>query len=156
MAQIAADRGQARNGVEPVTWISLILATGVAELARVVSSGVVFLAASAASLIDRHVILPSLIGMGPMSLASVAATAAAATVGSGALLGVLNLTTRRPIRNHRVAGTVLALLSLSMPATIPGPSPAMRLTMAAMHVAVWAASVGVLATLARWLVRAAG
>ena len=35
------------------------------------------------------------------------------------------------------------------PATIPGPSAAMRAAMLAMHVVVWAVSVGVLATLAR-------
>jgi hypothetical protein len=52
------------------------------------------------------------------------------------------------LKKFRIVASALALLSLSTPASIPGPSSAMRLTMALMHVMVWAVSVGVLPTLA--------
>ncbi|WP_350341494.1 hypothetical protein [Candidatus Nephthysia bennettiae] len=45
--------------------------------------------------------------------------------------------------------SVLAVLSLSMPATIPGPPPGMRAVMATLHIVVWAVSVAVLPAMAR-------
>lgn len=104
--------------------------------------------ASTAGYVDRRVLLPSVLGMGPLSVASVSATAALAALGAAVLLGVLAWSTRQPVRNFRLLATVLAVLSLALPATIAGPSVAMRLTMAGMHVIVWATSVGVLARLA--------
>ena len=139
---------QAHGEGRRVAWPRLAQATAVATLIAVVGNAALYLLASAAGLVNERVVLPSLIGMGPLSLATVALTSAVAVVGAGILLGVLAATTRRALKMFRIVASALALLSLSMPATIPGPSSAMRLTMALMHVMVWAVSVGVLPTLA--------
>ena len=131
----------------------LIWGTGAAALIAVGATVVLLSLASTAGFVNPRVVLPSVIGMGPLSLASVSATAALATLAAGFLFGVLTWSTRRPVRNFRVLATVLAVLSLSMPATIAGPAIAMRLTMAGMHVIVWAVSLGVLTRLATRPVR---
>jgi hypothetical protein len=131
-----------------ISWTRVPWATALAATVAVAATASLYFAASAGGLVDGRVILPSLVGMGPLSLASVAVTAALAIVGAGVLLGLLAVTTRRPVTIFRIVATALGVASLSMPATIPGPSTAMRLTMAGMHVVVWAVSVGVLATLA--------
>lgn len=141
------------RGLAPVA--QLIWAAVFASLVAVGLTAALFFLSSAAGFVDHRVDLPSVLGVGPLSLASVSATAALATFAAGVLFGVLARWTRRPVRNFRVVATALALLSLSMPATIPGPSIAMRLTMAGMHVIVWAVSVAVLTTLAARPVRAA-
>jgi hypothetical protein len=150
MAQISAYRTQNREGRDRrrITLPRLASATLVASGIAIGGSLALYSLASAAGFIDQSVVLPSPVGMGPLSLASVAATAGLATLAAGVLQGVLAVTTSRPVRNFRILATGLALLSLSMPATIPGPSVAMRLTMGAMHLVVWAVSFGVLAGLA--------
>ncbi|MGH7860993.1 MAG: DUF6069 family protein [Candidatus Dormibacteraceae bacterium] len=149
MAQFIIRSVGAQGRFESGAWRRLVLATAISALAGAAVSGLAFGAASAAALVDRHVILPSLMGMGPLSLASVSVTAAVAAAGSGVLFGALSLATRHPVRNYRVTATALAILSLPMPATIPGPPVPMRITMLSMHVIVWAIAVGVLPALAR-------
>lgn len=124
-------------------------ATAATLIAAIAVTAVVYEAAGAAGLVDRGVLLPSPLGFGPLSLASVAITTLIATLGAGALLAILAGTTRRPVRFFRIASTILALASLSMPASIPGPSIGMRLVLPTMHVGVWAAAVTVLPALAR-------
>lgn len=157
MAQASAIRirdPQTRDrGLASVT--QLMSATILASLLAVASTAAFFSLTSAAGFVDQRVALPSVLGPGPLSLASVSATAALATLAAGVLLGALARWTRRPLRNFRVVATVLAALSLSMPATISGPSLSMRLAMAGMHVIVWAVSVAVLTRLATRPVRAA-
>ena len=136
--------GRLRPSVKGLIW-----AAAFAALVAAGASAGLYSVASAAGLIDQRVVLPSVLGTGPLSLASVAITAALATLAAGVLFGALARSTRRPVRNFRIVATVLAVLSLSMPATIPGPSIAMRLTMAGMHVIVWAVSFTVLTWLAR-------
>lgn len=131
-----------------VLWIRLGLATGAGILAAVAATEVVYLLASTAGMVDRSIAVPSLLGTGPLNAVSVATTAVVATVGAGLVLGGLMLGTRHPVRTFRILATVLAALSLALPATIPGPPPGMRVAMALMHVVVWGAVVGVLASLA--------
>jgi hypothetical protein len=148
MAQLVGLQTQ-RQGRERPSGLRLAGASLVAAVVAVVASLVVYLLGAAVGLVDRSVVLPSLLGMGPLSIASVSVTAAAATLAAGLLLGLFVLGTRRPIVYFRVAATVLVVLSLSMPATIPGPPAGMRAVMAVLHVVVWAVSIGVLPTLAR-------
>ena len=157
MAQVNAIRIQDRGvGERRLTSVAeLVLATAFASLVAVSATAALYALTSAAGFVDQRVALPSVLGVGPLSLASVSITVALATLAAGALLAVLARWTRRPVRNFRVVATVLAVLSLSMPATIPGPSIAMRVTMAGMHVIVWAVSLTVLARLATLPVRAA-
>lgn len=131
-----------------VPWTRLGLATGAGILTAVAGSELVYVVASAAGIVDHSVALQSLLGTGPLNAASVGATALVATLAAGLVLGGFMLGSRRPVRNFRILATVLAALSLLMPATIPGPPPAMRLAMALMHVVVWAVVVWVLAGLA--------
>lgn len=138
-----------------VAWARLAWAPPLAAIVAVAGTAALYVAAAAAGAVDEGVILPSLIGMGPMSLRSVSLTAVVAILGASIVLGLLAATTRRPVRIYRIVASALAAASLSMPATIPGPPGAMRLTMVGMHVVVWAVSVGVLASLASQRVKAA-
>ena len=131
-----------------ISVVRLTWATVFAVLMAVGASVALYFLAVAAGFLDQRVALPSLLGLGPLSVASVSATAALATLAAGVVLGVLAKSTRDPVRNFRVLATALAMLSLTLPATIPGPSVDMRLTMAGMHVIVWAVSFGILTTLA--------
>lgn len=126
----------------------LAWATVFAALIAVGASVALFSLATAAGFVDQRVVLPSVLGMGPLSVASVSATAALATLAAGVVLGILARSTRQPVRNFRVLATALAVLSLALPATIPGPSVDMRVAMAGMHVIVWAVGLAVLTTLA--------
>lgn len=150
MAQVIAFRAPNRLGRDGrrIFAARLTWATIVASLVAIGATAALYSVASALGFVDQRIIIPSVLGMGPLSLASVSATAAIATVGAGILLGVLTASTRRPLRNFRAVATAVAVLSLSMPATIPGRSLAARLTMAGMHIVVWAVSLGVLARLA--------
>lgn len=131
-----------------LNWGRIGVGTGAGALVALAGCELIYLLASTAGLIDRSVGIPSLLGTGPLSAGSVAVTTLVASIGAGLVLAGLMITTRHPVRNFRVLATVLALLSLSMPATIPGPPAGMRLVLAAMHVAVWAAATWVLAGLA--------
>lgn len=155
MAEVHAFRIQDPGSRERwhISVAQLIRGTVCAAFIAVVATVVLLSLASAAGFVDPRVVLPSMIGMGPLSLASVSATAALATLAAGFLFAVLAWSTRQPVRNFRVLATVLAVLSLLMPATIAGPAIAMRLTMAGMHVIVWAVSLGVLTRLATRPVR---
>lgn len=145
MAQLTGANFSAETGGNRrIAWGQLSRAAALAVIAAVAGCAAVYAIASALGIVDRGVVLPSLLGMGPLSLASVSVTAAVATVATAIAFGVLAVTTRRPIRNFRVVATLLAVLSLSLPATIPGPPAAMRIAMAAMHALVWVVSVGVL------------
>lgn len=157
MAEVHAFRVQDPGSRERwhISAARLTWGTVCAALIAVAATVVLFVFASAEGFVDRRVDLPSVLGIGPMSVASVAATAALATVAAGFLFGALAWRTRRPVRNFRVLATVFAVLSLLMPGTIAGPAIAMRLTMAGMHVIVWAVSLGVLALLATRPVRGA-
>jgi hypothetical protein len=144
---LLADRGRLSRGNQ-IVWTRLMGATALtAALAAGVTS-LIYLGARGAGLLNETVVLPSPLGMGPFSLASVSVTAFGASVAAGCVLGALALMTQRPIRNFRVLATLLALTSLSMPATIPGPPLPMRLTMAGMHIVVWAVAVAVLPAVA--------
>lgn len=133
--------------VHQISVARLAWASAIAGLTAWPGTATVYLLGLVSGAVDEKVVLPSLVGMGSLSLASVSVTTLAAVVAAGIMLGGLSLTTRRPVTTFRISTSVLALLSLAMPATIPGPGPAMRLTMAAMHVVVWAICVGLLPTL---------
>lgn len=142
-------RSMRAGGRTRPAWMRIGVALGAASLVAVVATEVIYLLGSITGLVDRSARLPSPVGMGPLSPLSVAVTALVATLGAGLLFSGLTLTTRHPVRNFRVLATVLALLSLSMPVTIPGPSAGMRLVLLAMHGAVWAATISILAGLGR-------
>ena len=67
----------------------LAWATGRAIITAVDGSAAVYLIALAVGAVDRDVVLPSLLGNGPLSLASVSLTAAVVTDGAAILFGIL-------------------------------------------------------------------
>lgn len=122
--------------------------TVAAGLVAVAGTGALFTVGSLAGLVDGRVMLPSPIGNGSLSLASVSVAAAVAVVGASIVLGLLAVTAQRPVRIFRIVATTLALASLLGPATVSGAPTAMRLLLVGMHVVVWAACVCLLPWLA--------
>lgn len=135
--------------VERVDWGRLPLAAVAAVAAAAVACALLFVLESAVGIIDSSVSLPSMIGTGPVSIASVTVAAAVYSVLAAIAFAVIGLIGRRPIRVFWIVSVVALLLSLALPFTVPGPPPGMRVGLALMHVATWAANVGILTTLAR-------
>lgn len=135
--------------VERVDWGRLPLAAVAAAAAAAVACALLFVLESATGIIDSSVSLPSMIGVGPVSIASVTVAAAVYSVLAAVAFAVIGLIGRRPIRVFWIVSVVALLLSLALPFTVTGPPPGMRVGLALMHVATWAANVGILTTLAR-------
>jgi len=143
---------QATSSVEPrrpISWRRLAWATVLSAIAAAAGTGMLFAAAAAAGIVDTRVLLPTLTGTGPLNLAAVWVATVVAVAGAAVLLALLAVTTRRAVGAFRIVATVVALVSLAMPATVAGPPATMRLTMEGMHAVVWAVCVGMLSTLAR-------
>ena len=147
MANVSQGSAQPAD-VERVDWGRLPVAAVAAAAAAAVACALLFVLESALGIIDSSVSLPSMIGTGPVSIASVAVTAAVYSVLAAIAFAVIGLI-RRPIRVFWIVSVVALLLSLALPFTVPGPPPGMRVGLALMHVATWAANVGILTTLAR-------
>ena len=125
---------------------------GTALLAALVAAGantLVYFAASGLGTIPQSVLLPSPMGESPLTVSLVAITSVIGAVGAAIVFAIIGLFARRPLRLFRIVATVVLVLSLVMPATVPGVPVAMRLSLAVMHVVAWAVSVGLLTTLAR-------
>lgn len=142
-------RGGEHAADEMVAWTRFPLAAVAAIGAAAAGAALLYGLESAVGLIDHSVALPSPVGTGPMSFASVATTAALASFWAAVAYAVIGLIGRRPITVFRTVATVAVVLSLAMPATIPGPPVGMRLGLGLMHVLTWAIDVAVLSTLAR-------
>lgn len=147
MANVSQGSAQPAD-VERVDWGRLPVAALAAAAAAAVACALLFVLESAVGIIDSSVSLPSMIGTGPVSIASVAVAAAVYSVLAAIAFAVIGLI-RRPIRVFWIVSVVALLLSLALPFTVPGPPPGMRVGLALMHVATWAANVGILTTLAR-------
>jgi Family of unknown function (DUF6069) len=132
-----------------IAWPRVPLAAAAAVVASAVACAVLFLIESALGVIDHSVSVPSMIGTGPVSIASVAVAAAVYSVLAAVVFAVIVAIGRRPIRVFLIVSVVALVLSLALPATVPGPSPAMRLGLALMHVVTWAIDVTILTTVAR-------
>ncbi len=125
---------------------------GVALLAAVaaaLANALVYFAASGLGAISQSVLLPSPMGVSPLTVSLVAITSVIGAIGAAVVFALIGLFARRPVRLFRIVATVVLVLSFAAPATIPGAPVAMILSMEAMHVVAWAVSVGLLTTLAR-------
>jgi hypothetical protein len=149
MARIFRRTGSQQAADERVAWTRFPLAAVAAIVAAAAGAAVLYGLESALGLIDHSVALPSPAGTGPVSFASVASTAALASFWAAVAFAVIGLVGRRPITVFRTVATVVVVLSLAMPATIPGPPVGMRFGLGLMHVLTWATNVAVLTTLAR-------
>ncbi len=125
---------------------------GVALLAAVaaaLANALVYFAASGLGFIPQSVLLPSPMGVSPLTVSLVATTSVIGAIGAAIVFAIIGLFARRPVRLFRIIATVVLVLSFVPPATVPGVPVAMRLSLAVMHVVAWAVSVGLLTTLAR-------
>jgi hypothetical protein len=134
---------------EGVAWARLPVALLGTAAAATAANALLYLGASALGAISKTLPMPSMLGVAPLSLAPVLLTSVVVGVAAVAVYALVSLLARRPVRAFRITATVLFLLSLLSPATYPGVPPAMRLVLAAMHVAAWAAAVWLLPALAR-------
>lgn len=137
------------TGSEAISYPKLPGVVLLAAVAAAVANTLVYFAASALGTISQGVLLPSPMGMSPLTVGLVATTSVIGTVGAAIVFAVIGLFARRPVRVFRIVATVVLVLSFAMPATVPGVPVAMRLTLGVMHLVAWAVSVVVLTTLAR-------
>ena len=134
---------------ERVAWARLPMVALLAAVASAVGCALLFAAESRLGVIDHSVPLPSMVGTGPVSVTSVTVAAAAGSVWAAVAFAVTGAIGRSPIRVFRIVSAVALLLSLALPATVPGPSLAMRFGLALMHVLVWVTNVAILTTLGK-------
>lgn len=142
-------QGSARTAAaERVVWTRFPAAAVAAVAVSVVACVLLFAVESALGIIDHSVSVPSMIGNGPVSAASVTVAAAGFSIGAVIVFAVIGLIGRRPILVFRIVSVVALLLSLTLPLTVAGPSPGMRAGLVLMHVSAWAVDVGILTTVA--------
>jgi len=134
---------------ERVAWAFLPVAAVAAAAASAVACALLFALESALGIIDHSVSLPSMVGTGPASVTSVTAAAVVFSLIAAVAFAVIGAIGRRPIHVFRIVSVVALVLSLALPATVPGPPPVMRLGLALMHVVTWAINLGILTTLGR-------
>lgn len=131
-----------------VTFSRLPFAAVLAALAAAAACVVLFAVEAAVGIIDRSVSVPSMIGMGPVSPITVALSAVTGSVLATIAFAIIGAIGRRPVRVFWIVSLVALVLSLTMPATVPGPPPAMRVGLALMHVVTWAICATLLTRLA--------
>ena len=136
-------------GSEGITYRRLPVVALLTALAAALANALVYFAASGLGTISQSVLLPSPMGVSPLTVNLVAITSAIGTVGAAIVFALIGLLARRPVRLFRIVATVVLMLSFVMPATVPGVPVAMRLSLAVMHVVAWVVSVGLLTTFAR-------
>ena len=130
-------------------WPRLLWAAPLGAAAAAAVSAVVFAVESDLGLIDHTVKLPSMIGMNPASVESVAITAMVVSLWGAIALAAVAAVAARPIRPFWILSTIVLILSFALPATVAGPPLSMRVAMMVLHVATWGTSVSLLTTLAR-------
>ena len=136
-------------GGERIAWGRLPWAALLAAVAAAAANALVYFAASALEFIPHSVLLPSPMGMSPLTVGLVAITSVIGAIGAAAVFAVIGLLARRPVRLFSIVAIVVLVFSFVPPATVPGVPVAMRLSLVVMHVVAWGVSVGLLTTLAR-------
>ena len=136
-------------GSEGITYRRLPVVALLTALAAALANALVYFAASGLGTISQSVLLPSPMGVSPLTVNLVAITSAIGTVGAAIVFALIGLLARRPVRLFRIVATVVLMLSFVMPATVPGVPVAMRLSLVVMHVVACVVSVGLLTTFAR-------
>jgi uncharacterized protein DUF6069 len=134
---------------EGISYGSLPGVALLAAVAAALTNALIYFAASELGTISQSVLLPSPMGVSPLTVGLVVITSVIGTVGAAIVFAIIGLFARRPVRLFRIIATMVLVLSFAMPATVPGVPVAMRLSLAVMHVVAWGVSVGLLTTLAR-------
>ncbi len=136
-------------GGEAIAWRRLPFAVLLAAIAAAVANSLIYFAASALGFILESVLIPTAGGESPLTVGMVVITSVIGAVGAVIVFAVIGLFARRPVKLFRIVSIVVLVLSFATPLTIPSAPVSMVLSMEVMHVAAWAAIVGLLTTLAR-------
>jgi hypothetical protein len=134
---------------EGISYTRLFWAALLAVLLAAVTNALVYFAASGLGIVSRGVLLPSPMGLSPLTVGMVVTASVVGTIGGALVFAIIGLLARRPVRLFRIVAAVVLVLSLVPPTTIPGVPLVMRITLGVMHVVTWAVSVGLLTALAR-------
>ena len=101
-----------------------------------------------AGTIPQSVEVDALSGNGPVTVTAVIFTSVLAVLVATLFYAVLRRTARRPERTFLIAGTILLVVSLTMPFSIPGVPMKMAVTLALMHITTAIVALGGLVWLA--------
>jgi hypothetical protein len=132
---------------EGISWKRLPPMALLAAFGAAVVNALVYSAASGFGLIPQDVLVPAPGGEQPLTVASIVIGSVVGAIGGAGVFALIGMLARRPVRKFRTIASVVLVLSLATPLTIPGAPLSMVLSLEAMHVAAWAATVGVLTTL---------
>ena len=133
---------------EEISWKRLPPVALLAAFGAAVVNAIVYSAASGLGFIPQDVLVPAPGGEQPLTVAPVVIGSVVGTIGGAGVFALIGTFARRPVRMFRIVATVVLVLSLATPLTIPGAPLWMVLSLEAMHMATWAVTVGVLTTLA--------
>ena len=136
-------------GSEGISYTRLLWAALLAVLLAAVTNAQVYFAASRLGIVSRGVLLPSPMGLSPLTVGMVVTASVVGAIGAALVFAIIGLLARRPVRLFRIVAAVVLVLSLVPPTTIPNVPLVMRITLGVMHVVTWAVSVGLLTALAR-------
>ena len=125
-------------------WVALLVA-----VAAVLANVLVYFAASVLGTIPQSVLLPSPMGLSPLTLGLVVTASVIGAIGAALVFARIGLLAQRSVRLFRIVAAAVLVLSFVPPATIPGVPVAMRVSLGVMHVVAWAVGVGLLTALAR-------
>jgi len=137
------------SGGGAIAWRRLPPVTLIAAFAAAFSNAGVYYVASGLGFIPQSVLIATPGGEAPLTVAPVLVSSFAGAVGGAVVFAVIGLFSRRPVRLFHIVAAVTLVLSFAMPLTIGGAPAAMILSLELMHVVAWAATVGLLTTLAR-------
>ena len=136
-------------GSEGISYTGLLWAALLAALLAAVTNALVYFAASGLGIVSRGVLLPSPMGLSPLTVGMVVTASVVGAIGATLVFAIIGMLARRPVKLFRIVAAAVLVLSFVPPATIPGVPLAMRITLGVMHVVAWAVSVGLLTTLVR-------
>ncbi len=136
-------------GSEGISYTRLSWAALLAVLLAAATNALVYFAASGLGIVSRGVLLPSPMGLSPLTVGMVVTASVVGAIGAALVFAIIGLLAQRPVRQFRRVAAVVLVLSLVPPATIPGVPLVMRITLGVMHMVTWAVSVGLLTALAR-------
>jgi len=125
-------------------WKAGLIASVVAAAANALIYGVGRIAGT----IPQSVEVDALSGNGPVTLATVIVTSVLAVVVATLFYAVLRRITRRPERIFLIAGSLLLVVSLAMPFSIPDVPMKMAVTLVLMHITTAIVALGGLVWLA--------
>ena len=111
-------------------WKAGLIATAIAAA----SNALIYGLGRIAGTIPQSVEVDTPSGNGPLIVTTVIFTSVLAVIVATLFYALLQHITRRPVRTFLIAGTVLLVLSLAMPFSIPDVSMKMAITLALMHI----------------------